>query len=287
MSAAFSFRRRRQRSLHAEGTSAWCYDEEASSYLWALRRLDWRNGLSDDEAKVVVKRQFDLPVEILPHLFLGDALCARDVAKLKNIGVTHVLNAAGKTSQGPLQLYAENGIAYESFGASDHSTYKMLPLHLDAARAFFAAANASGGKCLVHCAQGLNRSGVLSAAEYMLHNRTDVLSAVTHCRLMRGNQCVSNKGFQAQLIDLARRENLLGQKPGDPCSQATEHVPTPAQVKAWEAAQSIVAAYRCTQRRRDRRKSSPFEQRTRILSYDINSHNRSASYPSSEAHKSN
>lgn len=182
-------------------------------YMMAIQAIDWRRGLSEKEQREVVKLQFRLPVTILPDLLLGDALCARDVSHLVTIGVTHVLNVAGQKARGPVRAYDEVGIASETIEASDISGYEMLPKHLDAARAFFATARASGGRCLVHCAQGFNRSGALAAAEFMLHTRTDVLSAVAHCRLQRGNQFLSNRSFQAQLIVLARGERLLGSEP--------------------------------------------------------------------------
>merc|ERR1712154_584240 len=38
----------------------------------------------------------ELPVEILPYLLLGDRMSARNAERLKGLGVTHVLNVAGK-----------------------------------------------------------------------------------------------------------------------------------------------------------------------------------------------
>ena len=37
----------------------------------------------------------------------------------------------------------------------------MLAKHFEAASAFIRAAAAAGGRCLVHCVAGINRSGLL------------------------------------------------------------------------------------------------------------------------------
>mmetsp|Transcript_46315 Transcript_46315/g.92870 ORF Transcript_46315/g.92870 Transcript_46315/m.92870 type:complete len:121 (+) Transcript_46315:480-842(+) len=91
----------------------------------------------------------------------------------------------------------------------------MLAKHLSEAREFIAAARDSGGKCVVHCVAGINRSGVTVAAEHMLTTRQNVLEVVAHCRKQRGNVFLSNKSFQEELVALARAHDLLGPKPGE------------------------------------------------------------------------
>ncbi|KAJ8599111.1 hypothetical protein CTAYLR_006345 [Chrysophaeum taylorii] len=207
-------------------------------YLWALRSkaaLDWRRGLSTLDQRNIVRRQFALPVELAPWLWLGDAACARDVPRLEALGVTHVLNVAGQGARGPVAHYDAAGIVHQTFEARDSAKYRMLELHLDAAYAFVAAARATGGRILIHCFQGLNRSGVLAAALLMLETRTDLLRAVARLRRQRGDESLSNKAFQAQLVDLAKHEGLLGPPPGHPNSRVSED-PPPRSVFAAAAA---------------------------------------------------
>lgn len=81
--------------------------------------------------------------------------------------------------------------------------------HLDEFKVFVKEAKDGGGKVLVHCVAGVNRSGALAVAEVMIGERCGVLEAVRRTRWARGNFCVVNGGFQTELIHLARREGLL------------------------------------------------------------------------------
>ena len=185
-------------------------------WIWALREpaaLDWKDRCKDVGEIQLVLGQQCLPVEVAPGLLLASAKEARSLATLEAFSVTHVLNAAGPLQRGPVDEYAARGIAFEELGGEDEEGYAMLESHLDAARAFVAKARPDG-VVLVHCAAGLNRSGVVVAAERMLSTREDVLSTVAHCRRRRGNMFLCNESFQAQLVALARTSGLLGPEPG-------------------------------------------------------------------------
>jgi protein-tyrosine phosphatase len=62
---------------------------------------------------------------------------------------------------------------------------------------------------LVHCSQGINRSGVIVAAYLMLHERLPVLQVVQLCASKR-HAFLWNDSFQEQLIELAWHHSLLG-----------------------------------------------------------------------------
>ena len=141
----------------------------------------------------IARRQQQLPCEILPHLFLSDAKGARDIGRLQELGITRVLNAAGPAARGPADDYTAAGITVKEFDAEDESGYPMLKTHLQASREFVEDARRKGGKVVIHCVAGINRSGVLVAAELMLFKRIPVLEAVAHCRRQRGNAFLWNK----------------------------------------------------------------------------------------------
>ena len=61
---------------------------------------------------------------------------------------------------------------------------------------------------LVHCAGGMNRSGVLAVAYAMESRRWPLLDAVAHCAGARG-PILWNAGFQQELVDFARENDLL------------------------------------------------------------------------------
>ena len=137
------------------------------------------------------------------------------------------MNVAGKDVLGPTEAYAKSGIRVKNIEAKDEEGYNMLEKHLDKSRSFIADARASGGKCCVHCVAGINRSGVIVAAEKMLADRMNVLEVVAHIRRQRGNMCLLNESFQAELVSLARIEGLLGPRGGEPGSRLPASGPPP------------------------------------------------------------
>ncbi|KAJ1459980.1 protein-tyrosine phosphatase-like protein [Pelagophyceae sp. CCMP2097] len=197
-------------------------------YVWALRdlaQLDWAVCVSEADRPAIVKAQFRLPVAISETILLGDSAVALDVPKLQQLGISHVVNAAALELQSPFRAYEAAGIQVLSVAADDDGDYDVLGAHLANVRDFIESARRAGGKVLLHCIAGLNRSGVLVAAEYMLAGRVDLLRAVAHCRLQRGNEFLNNKAFQVALVALARREGLLGAVPGATGSRAANEAP--------------------------------------------------------------
>ena len=88
----------------------------------------------------------------------------------------------------------------------------MLIKHFEAASTFIRAAAAAGGRCLVHCVAGINRSGVLVVAELMMSERLEVLTALARAKRVR-RLILWNESFQLQLVSLAEEHGLLGPMP--------------------------------------------------------------------------
>ncbi len=177
--------------------------------------LDWKQGLSNEEIQATLVRQNSgFPSQIKPHLFISGASPARDIGKLVSLGISHVINAAGKSAQLDSQVFQTCNIKLLEFQAHDDDDYPMLDNHLSATREFIAQAKSAGGRCLIHCMAGLNRSGILVASELILSHEMNALEAVKELRKNRGNLALSNKGFQIQLLKLAEKHQLLGPTPG-------------------------------------------------------------------------
>ena len=177
------------------------------AWVWAIRECE---ALQLDASPAA------LPAEILPHLLISDFKNASDLQTLAELRVTHVLNVAGVCCA---QVdYASVGIEFATLEADDEEGYQMVKIHLAAALAFVGRARDAGGRCVVHCVAGLNRSGVLVAAIAMLSEDEHVLDVVRRCRAKRGRNFLSNHSFQEQLVALARAEGLLGLRPGDAMS---------------------------------------------------------------------
>lgn len=156
-----------------------------------------------------------LPVELAPWLFLSDEKNARDFAKLKKLGITHVLSVLGLPPAQRKHVaaqYEAAGIHRLHISCDDREGYPMVARHWSECQQFLADARAAGGKVAVNCVAGINRSGVIATAAYMTVTRTPVIEAVRHCHARRG-QLLWNFSFVQQLCSLARDEGLLGGKP--------------------------------------------------------------------------
>ena len=201
-------------------------------YIEAIRKpqyLDWRQHIvNEEERRQVVQAQNRPPLQIMEDVFLSGATGMLDTQRLKQLGITHVLNAAGK--QGTTTLDASfscDHMIYKVIEASDRQGYAMLEYHLEECREFIASCRSQGGKCVVHCQAGANRSGVIVAAEMMLTQQKALLDVVYHCRKQRGNTFLCNQSFIEELVALARTENLLGPPPGTPGCIVQSRIPRP------------------------------------------------------------
>lgn len=180
--------------------------------LYRVKSVDWKCGLSIGEIQSAIKKQTHLPVQIFTGLLLSDAKTARNVSLLQELGVTHVLNMAGPKTRGPVDRYHMANIQYLEIDAQDEEGYQIIDLHLQEARMFIEDSHATGGTCLVHCLAGMNRSGVIVAAELMLRYSLPVVEAVRYCRQQRGNFLLNNYSFQQQLVHLAMLHGMLDEK---------------------------------------------------------------------------
>ncbi|ELT88711.1 hypothetical protein CAPTEDRAFT_118704 [Capitella teleta] len=148
------------------------------------------------------------PTQILDHVFIGNYKDAENIAKLQSHGITHVLNCAAfrKCLRNPYPT--DSGITdYEQFEADDCESYSILQ-HFPRAREFIDRAKHQGGKVLIHCAMGVNRSGAICVAYVMVDQKVTLIDAIRKVKGKR-NAVLCNKGFQRQLIGFARQKGLL------------------------------------------------------------------------------
>ena len=148
-------------------------------------------------------------------VLIGSKNHAADIANLKALGVTAVLNcASGGISRLPVDELKENGIRYAFTNVrQDSFTYPILhdgdgkcSKHLEVAKALYKDVRATGGKVLFFCVAGMNRSAALGIAVMMLfgHSLDDMLEDLSQTRPF----ILENVGFQKQLVEL---ESILAQ----------------------------------------------------------------------------
>ncbi|KAG8434962.1 hypothetical protein GDO86_013067 [Hymenochirus boettgeri] len=140
--------------------------------------------------------------QVWPRLYLGDALMARDKGALREMGITHILNAASgrfqiNTGQ---EFYRDLKIEFYGIEAYDDPNFD-LSSHFNAAAHFIKAGlQSSHGRVFVHCAMGISRAASLVLAFLMISEGLSLLDAL---RSVSEHRNISpNHGFLEQLRQL-------------------------------------------------------------------------------------
>lgn len=158
-----------------------------------------------------------MPTDISPWLFLSDEKTACNARKLKSVGITHVLSLCGAPAYKLDWLkneYQDVGIINKRIHAEDEEGYDLIGRHWQDCFEFLSFVHQDPkNKVLVHCVAGINRSGLVACAAYMIFEDVNVLDSVRHCTDKRGHRFLWNKSFQKQLCCLAAQHDLLGDAP--------------------------------------------------------------------------
>ncbi|XP_059360635.1 uncharacterized protein LOC132098591 [Carassius carassius] len=164
--------------------------------------------------------------EVWPNVFIGNEETARNRAKLKGMGITHILNAAavekslkvlfeipskkslkGKVNTG-VAYYQGRSINYYDVPAEDKCSFNISEYFFPAAQFIHQALSNPENKVLVHCKKGLSRSATLVLAYLMIYHDMMVEDAIDH--VMEARHIRPNIGFLKQLTNL--NSNLKSQR---------------------------------------------------------------------------
>ena len=152
------------------------------------------------------------PAQLANYLYLGDCSDADSHGLLQDLGITHVLNCAGSSSNqySAVCPYGGNtGVrSYMQLDADDHSNYQIRQ-HFTECKEFIDRARAQNGRALVYCVKGINRSAAVCVAYLMADQGMDLLDAVLCVSRTRG-RILTNEGFRRQLVQFAQATNRLG-----------------------------------------------------------------------------
>lgn len=141
------------------------------------------------------------PQLIVPGVFLGSQLHASDRTVLSQLGITRVLNLAEET---PNYFEAATDgvpstIRYTKLPWTDSSVFPIAA-DLCVAADTIEEAVASGQPILVHCFQGMSRSGAAAAAWLIAFRNHSAHTAHTYLQEKRSMVRI-NSGFLQQLLD--------------------------------------------------------------------------------------
>jgi hypothetical protein len=137
--------------------------------------------------------QDNIPTEIkrCRKLYIGSIHAAFNIDTLKELGVTHILNASGFPPMFP------RAFSYLTVDLRDKEQAQILGC-IPAANIFIESGLDEGGAVLIHCAGGRSRSAAFAMAFMMSTQHASFDDALAACVSARPVVAV-NVGFQLQL----------------------------------------------------------------------------------------
>ncbi|XP_072311730.1 dual specificity phosphatase 29 [Eucyclogobius newberryi] len=159
--------------------------------------------------------------QVWDNVYIGDEETARDKHKLKELGITHVLNAAEGTWNSvdtEAGYYSDMDMVYYGVVAEDTTTFDLSQYFHSAAGFIHKTLSDPQNKLLVHCVMGRSRSATLFLAYLMICRNMTVVDAVESVKKRR--RIVPNWGFLKQLreLDMRLQERRLDEAQGKHCT---------------------------------------------------------------------
>ncbi|EQC35719.1 hypothetical protein SDRG_06997 [Saprolegnia diclina VS20] len=160
-------------------------------------------GQNADEGLFLARTQsgthnINYPNELLDgFLFLGNMWHAQSSSVVRNLGITHIVNASLDTGN----VFEAAGVAYHEVKIKD-DIYANIAAHFEPTFAFLEGAKQTQhSRVLIHCTQGISRSATLAIYYLMRAQRWSLVTAVNYCIANRG-VCFPNQGFlQALMVE--------------------------------------------------------------------------------------
>ena len=166
----------------------------------SLDKLDDNVDIRDTNRKELKLQMYgEICSELMPGLYVGSDLVARDKTRLHANGITHVVNCAGNVCAN----YHPEEFTYLTYFLKDSRTESIESLFHEVVD-FVEDALEEGGSVFVHCMQGVSRSVTICMA-YMIYKQRETFENVfTQVRAKRSISS-PNFGFQVQLIQWYKR----------------------------------------------------------------------------------
>uniref|UniRef100_A0A8D0AZ57 Dual specificity phosphatase 27 n=2 Tax=Sander lucioperca TaxID=283035 RepID=A0A8D0AZ57_SANLU len=150
--------------------------------------------------------------EVWPNIFIAEKSVAVNKARLKRMGITHILNAAHGTGVYTSEtFYAGMNIQYMGIEVDDFPDADISVHFRPTAEFLDDALLTHKGKVLVVSMMGVSRAAVLVASYLMIFQHMTIMEALTSMRKKRAIN--PNEGFLKQLRNL--NENLMEERDDD------------------------------------------------------------------------
>ncbi|XP_050733103.1 dual specificity protein phosphatase 7-like isoform X2 [Eriocheir sinensis] len=165
------------------------------------------------------------PVEILPHLYLGNAQNSGDRDALNRHKIRYIINVTPNLPN----VFDECGsFKYMKIPIADHWSQNLASFFPKAIQ-FIDEARESGVGVLVHCLAGISRSVTITVAYLMYKEKLNLEEAYEYVRVKKAN-IAPNFNFMGQLQDFQQQLNLSPHKCQcvDTCRCRHLHFLTPA-----------------------------------------------------------
>lgn len=152
------------------------------------------------------------PYQILDHLYLGCRKAASTHQKLRELGITRILNVTPVANQ----LDPLDSFLYKQIAVEDSHDVNMLQ-HLPEAFSFIEDARSCGEKVLVHCHAGMSRSVTIILAYLIKYYDHSLESAYDFVKQRKGD-IAPNFSFMGQLLEFHDQLRLSSEMVGTPDS---------------------------------------------------------------------
>lgn len=166
-----------------------------------------------DIQRALLHDRFEAPFnpvdEVWPNIYISEKSVAVNKARLKRLGITHIVNAAHGTGVYTGQTFYQNmNITYMAIEIDDFSDSDITPHFRSCAEFLDDALLTHRGKVLVNSMMGVSRSAVLVAAYLMIFQNMSIMEALLEIRKKRAIN--PNEGFLKQLRQL--NETLMEER---------------------------------------------------------------------------
>ncbi len=136
---------------------------------------------------------------VAPSVFVAGEAVARDLATLREHGITHVINCNAFV----IPNHHENVMTYKTLWLQDSPNEDVTRVLYDCFD-FIRAARAAGGNALVHCSQGVSRSVSVAVSFVMWETGASYEDAFAQVKAQRGI-ANPNMGFTCQMLQWRKR----------------------------------------------------------------------------------